>query len=235
MKLKKQPAEHHAEEGRWMRDVILGANDGFVSILGLVSGVAAATHDSKAVVLAGVAGAIAAAISMALGNYISIKSQMEVYNAEIEREKREIRELPEVEEQEIRELYAKKGFRGRELEMVVNRITSDEKVWLQVMMEEELGLKQESMGAPVKSAAFTGVAFAIAAAFPIAPFLLMPAEKALLLSVVFTLIALFAVGAAKTFFTKSSALKSGIEMVAVGAAASAVTYVIGSALGVEIS
>lgn len=230
-----QHFEGHVPEGRWMRDVILGANDGFVSILGLVSGVAAATNDSKAVVLAGVAGAIAAAISMALGNYISVKSQMEVYNAEIEREKKEIKELPQVERQEIRELYAKKGFRGSELEMVVKRITSDKKVWLQVMMEEELGLKQENLGAPVKSAALTGIAFAIASVFPIASFVFLPAEKALLPSVASTLIALFAVGAAKTIFTKRSALKSGTEMVAVGAAASAVTYLIGSALGVAIS
>lgn len=160
---------------------------------------------------------------------------MEVYHAEIEREKQEIRELPEVEKQEIRELYSKKGFRGRELEMVVKRITSNEGVWLQVMMEEELGLKKENLGAPAKSAVLTGIAFIVAAFFPIFPFLFLPAGKALPAAVASTLVALFAVGAAKTVFTKTSAFKSGVEMVLVGAAASALTYLVGSVAGISIS
>lgn len=229
------PEDHSAFGGRSIRDVILGANDGFVSILGLVSGVAGGTANNSLVVLAGVAGAIAAAISMALGNYISIKSQIEVYKAEIERERREIEEMPAAEKQEVREMYAKKGFRGKELELVVKRLTTDKKVWLKVMMEEELGLREGDLGRPKLSAALTGGAFIVASVFPIVPYVFFPVQQALLHSVALTMLAVFVVGAAKTFFTKRPWLRSGLEMAVIAALSSAIAYVVGQAIGVTIS
>jgi len=211
-----------------MRSVILGANDGFVSLLALVAGVTGGTFDNSIIILAGVAGAIAGAISMAVGNYISVKSEREVYESEIEREKREIRENPEEEIQEVHDMYYAKGFRGKQLEKIVKHLTSNKKRWLDVMMKEELGLFKEKFEDPVKLALFTGVAFVLASVVPIIPFFLFPAANALIISVIVTGAALFFSGVAKTLFTKKNMIKSGIEMSVIGLLATAVTFSIGS-------
>lgn len=225
------PEDHDPWGGKALRDVILGANDGFVSILGLVSGVAGGTSDGRFVVLAGVAGALAATISMALGNYVSVKSQVEVHKAQIAREKRELEEMPDIERDEVRRIYYKKGFRGKQLEAVVRKLTSDKERWLRVMLEEEVGIRPDDLGNPVRSAALTGGAFALASLFPIVPFAFMPVAQALPVAVGLTIAAVFAVGVAKTAFTHRFWLKSGLEMVLIAAASSALAFVAGNAIG----
>lgn len=224
------PEDHDPLGGKALRDVVLGANDGFVSILGLVSGVAGGTSDSRFVVLAGAAGALAATISLALGNYISVKSQVEVHKAQIAREKRELKEMPEIERDEVRRIYYKKGFRGKQLEAVVRKLTSNKERWLRVMLEEEVGIRPDDLGDPVRSAALTGGAFTVAALFPIVPFLFFPAGIALQIAIGLTFTAIFAVGVAKTAFTHRAWFKSGLEMVLIAAASSAVAFAAGNAI-----
>ena len=211
-----------------MRSLILGVNDGLVSILALVAGVTGGTFETNIIILAGIAGAIAGAISMAVGNYISVKSEIEFYHSEIEREKREIREKPEEEIAEVREMYRKKGFKGKQLEDIVKHLTANEKRWLDVMMKEELGFHHEKFETPVKLAILTGVAFIIASIIPIVPYFFLSAKPALVLSLILTGIVLFAAGAAKTLFTRKSWILSGAEMLIIGMLATAATFTIGS-------
>lgn len=225
------PEDHDPWGGKALRDVVLGANDGFVSILGLVSGVAGGTSDARFVVLAGVAGALAATMSMALGNYISVKSQIEVAKAQIAREKRELEEMPDIERDEVRRIYYKKGFRGRQLDAVVKKLTADKDRWLRVMLEEEVGIRPDDLGNPVRSALLTGGSFAVASLFPIVPFALLPVSQALPMAVAATFAAVFAVGVAKTIFTHRHWLKSGLEMVLIAAASSTLAFLAGSVLG----
>lgn len=220
--------EYHAVLGQGgIRDVILGANDGFVSILGLVTGVATGTSESGIVVLAGVVGAVAAAISMALGNYISVKSQIEVYTAQIEQEKKEMKEMPDVERLEVREIYQQKGFRGKQLDAIVKHLTKDKKRWLNVMLQEELGIRPNDLGHPVQSGVVTGVAFSAAAAFPILPYVFLPVGAALWTSVAATLLAVFATGAIKSNLTKRSWWISGLEMALIAGIAAAIGFFAG--------
>lgn len=219
---------HEPDLGRTgLRDIILGTNDGFVSILGLVTGVAGGAADAGIVVLAGVVGAVAAAMSMALGNYISVKSQIEVFKAQIEDEKRALRRAPAVERRHIRAIYHKKGFRGKQLDGIVRHLTSDKTRWLNVMLQEELGIHPHSLGHPVKSGVMTGVAFAVAAAFPILPYAFLPVPEALGVSVAFTLLAVFTTGAFKSLFTKRPWLVSGLEMMLIAGIAAALGFLAG--------
>lgn len=225
------PEDHDPIGGRSLRDVILGANDGFVSILGLVTGVAGGTSNASTVVLAGVAGAIAAALSMGLGNYISVKSQREVFRAKREREIREIETIPEIERAEVRRIYARKGFKGKELDLVVRRLTADKALWLDVMMKEELNIHEEDFQNPWLNAFLTGFAFALASVFPILPYLLFPLNTAVSYSVILTLSAVFCVGAAKTVFTNRSPLTSGAEMALIAAFSAGLAFLVGNLIG----
>ncbi len=211
-----------------MRSLILGVNDGLVSILALVAGVTGGTSETNIIILAGIAGAIAGAISMAFGNYISVKSEIELYHSEIERERREIRNKPKEEIDEVRRIYRQKGFKGKQLDGIVKHLTANEKRWLDVMMKEELGLHHEKFESPVKLALVTGLAFIVASIIPLVPYLFLSAKTALIISIVLTSIALFGAGAAKTLFTRKSWLISGVEMLAIGMLATAVTFTIGS-------
>ncbi len=231
--------ETHVRAGGMVKDVVLGMNDGLVSIFSLVAGVSAGTSGTAAgnqfVIIAGVAGAIAGALSMAFGTYISNKSQNEFYEEEFNREREEIETLSEVEKEEIRTLYRLKGFKGKQLEGAVKTITSNKDVWLRVMMLEELGLAEENIQNPVKLAAANGAAFAIASLFPIAPYFFLQNSQALLASAVLSTVALFAAGAVKSRFTQKNWLKSGTEMMLVGIAAAAITYAVGWLFNVSIS
>ena len=226
--------KEHYTDGGDVRDAILGANDGFVSILGLVSGVAGGSNSSGLVVLAGAAGAFAAAVSMALGNYISVKSQIEVYRAEVEKERYEMEHYPQVEELEIRDIYRERGLRGKALDDVVRAIVADKNVWLNVMLVEELGFKKGKQGDPMRSALITGGAFTVAAVFPILPYVLLPIQSAITFSLVLTLAGVFIMGALKSKLTKLNWLESGLEMVVIAGVAAGVSYFVGQWLGVHI-
>ncbi len=223
--------EKRSSDGSKLRDAILGGQDGLVNVLGLVLAVASATNDARVVIIAGLAGLAAESISMAAVAYTSQRAARDFYQRELEREQWEIEHMPEVEREEIRHLYYQKGFRGRELESVVNRITSDKRVWLSVMMSEELKLQREDWD-PVSSGLLVGIAAVVGSIIPLLPFFYFPVSNGIWVSTVLSIGVLFAVGAVKAHLTVGNWIKSGIEVAAVGTAAALLGYLIGKVLAV---
>lgn len=221
----------HSPKGRAIREVIYGATDGLVTSLGFVIGVFGALRESRIILITGIAGATAGSLSMGFSAYISSKSQSEFFLAEIERERREMREMPDKEREEVRKIYRAKGFHGEELEQVVRRITANPKVWLRCMMEEELGLIVESFDRPWVVGIVTAASYVLGAALPILPYTVSNAGAAFPWSVGLSIAALFGLGAGKTVLTRTSAWKSGFELMAIGLLSAAVGFCIGQLTG----
>jgi len=225
----------HRGGGGTIRDFIFGINDGLVSTLSLVSGVAGASPGRGVVLLAGIAGMLAGAISMAAGAYISTKSQREVYEAEISREQEELELEPEEEKEELRILYQLKGFSPEEAERMVERLSQDQELFLEGLVREELGLMPESFPNSWKAGAFSGGAFIIGAVFPLFSFFFLDGAPALVTGAALSIGALFVIGVLKTLFTGLSWLKSGLEMVGIGLFATVVTFFVGRLFGVQLT
>lgn len=223
--------EKKATQGGALSDVILGGQDGLVNVLGIVLGVASATSDQFIVLIAGLVATFAESISMAAVAYTSVRAEQDHYRRELEQEKWEIDHVPEVEEEEIRLIYMKKGYRGAELAKVVKSVVSNRDLWLSVMMAEELGLPPIETQNPVRSAAIVGVSALVGSIFPLLPFMFMPVAPAILVSLVFSTMVLFAVGAYKARITVGNWVKSGIEMAAIGMVAAIAGWLIGTVLG----
>ena len=235
--MKKSLQEHQVERHKGIsrsniRDFILGFQDGLVNTLGLVLGVATAVQSSNLVLISGLVTAFAESVSMAAVAYTSTKAARDFYESQLEREKKEIREIPHIEVQEIRDIYSKKGFRGKQLEAIVKKITSNKKLWLDTMMAEELRLLPEDYEKPVKSAFVVGVSAVIGSLVPVVPFFFLPVKLGMAYALAFSILTLFAVGAVKARITIGNWKKSGIEMAIVGTVAALVGYVVGSLLGV---
>ncbi len=220
-----------------IREIVFGYNDGSVSILALLSGVTSGALTREQILVAGISAVVAGGISMAMGNYISSKSEIEYHESEIDREEREIEEIPEVEREEIRQIYMKKAqFAEEELNFIVNRITGDKKTWLDTMMKEELGLFKERFENPIKLGLIMFSTFVAGGILPIIPFLILPTTHAsLLAAVAVTFVSLFTIGVWKTTFTKRNWLFSGAEMVFVGILATLIPYLIGQFLPAILS
>lgn len=221
----------HTPKGRAVREVIYGAADGIVTSLGFVIGVFGALRESRIILITGIAQASAGALSMGFSAYISSKSQTEFFLAEIERERREIQEMPDKEKEEVRKIYRSKGFSGSELEIVVDRITSNPKVWLRCMMEEELGLIFESFDVPWVVGGITAASYALAAFLPIVPYALSQPTAAFPWSTGISVFALLGLGVGKTWLTRTSPLRSGLELVTIGLICALVGYGIGRLVG----
>jgi len=217
--------------GEFTRDLIFGLNDGLVSNFSLIAGVSGAGAPRTVVVLAGVAGLLAGAFSMATGAYLSHTSHREVIDREVSRVRDEIAYAPEEERDELRRIYLAKGFTDDEAEMLVRRITADPQRWLETLVAEKLGLSLHRGPSPALDSTFTGGGFAVGAAVPLIPFLAAGGVGALLAAGIVSLLALFSMGAAKSLITARSALRSGAEMVVIGACAAVVTNVVGRLLG----
>ncbi len=232
----KQHVEKHKtnDTGQKLRDFILGGQDGLVNVLGVILGVATATNNVGIVIIAGLAATFAESISMAAVAYTSIKAEKEFYQSEVEREKREIDEEPEMEKHEIREIYYEKGFRGKDLELIVDKITADKKIWLNVMMREELNLSDRDLKNPLNNAIVVGVSALYGSVIPLAPFFFLPISQAIIASLILSLITLFAAGALKAKYLGRNALKSGLELAAIGMTAALVGYAIGAVLGATV-
>jgi VIT1/CCC1 family predicted Fe2+/Mn2+ transporter len=220
----------HRVEGSGIRDATLGANDGLVSVLTIIAGAAGATT-GRAVLLAGVAALVGGAISMGIGGYVSAKAYRAYFRKELEREMREMRDVPEIEREEIREVYRARGFEGELLETVVRTITSDPKVWLRVMMQEELGLSQ-GFGEPLGAALTVSISFLLGGAVPVIPFIFGSGVGVLAISFLLTAIALIAAGTVRTRFTGEPPVRAGAELVAMAAVGVGVAYGIGRLLHV---
>ena len=222
------------ESGGNLRAAVFGVNDGLVSNASLILGVAGASGDGTIILLSGTAGLMAGAFSMAAGEYVSVKSQREMYEYQISLEREELEQYPEAEAEELALIYEARGLDRDEAKRIATSITSNKEKALVTLAREELGLNPEQLGSPSGAAAASFVSFAIGALIPLLPFLLVRGTAALEISIAATAVALFAVGACMSLFTGRSALKSGLRMLAIGAGAGAVTYAIGNVLGVTL-
>ena len=216
----------------WIGDAIYGVNDGLGAIFGIVSGVSGATvGNSKYVLLAGIAGMIASALSMGSGAYLAAKSEREIYEAEVARE-REAIEMNAPESRELLSLYYQvKGLPEEDAEQVVEHIAKDENQFLRALAAERLNSTEDALRSPMTSAVSGALSTAIGAFIPIIPFFFMRGYEAIIASAIVSLAAHFAVGAAKSLITVRSWWSSGLEMTLVGAVEGIVTYIIGIGLG----
>jgi VIT1/CCC1 family predicted Fe2+/Mn2+ transporter len=220
------------QAGSWIGDAIYGVNDGLGAIFGIVSGVSGATAgDSKYVLLAGLSGMIASALSMGSGAYLAAKSEREIYVAELEREREAIR-MNGAEARELLALYYQvKGLPEEDAFHVVDHIARDPEQMLRALAGERLGSSEEALSNPMVSASSGALSTAVGATIPIIPFFFMHGIEAVIAAAVISLVAHFAVGAAKSLITVRSWWSSGLEMTVVGAVEGAVTYGIGILLG----
>ena len=221
----------HKRGGGWLGDAIYGANDGLGAVFGIVSGVAGYTGGaaSNLVLISGLAGMLASALSMGSGAFLATKSEREVYQAEIGREKREIEEDPEEEQEELALFYQLKGFTEDESRMLASRLAEKPEQFLRTLAHEELGLSEDSFPNPWVAAVSATISTALGAFIPIIPFFFLSGITAIIVAAIISLVAHFAVGAAKTLVTGRSWFNSGMEMTVVGGIEAVITYVLGAA------
>jgi len=215
--------------GLYIRDIVYGANDGIVTTFAVVAGVAGANLSPKVVLILGFANLLADGLSMGLGNYLGTKSQQEYAKKRRQNEEWEVKHLPELETQEIKAIFQKKGYRGKDLTNLTRLITHNKKAWIDTMMIDELGIFPEKLPHPFKNGLATFIAFAIAGLFPLLPYIFsrhLPLSS-FDTSIVTTVVALFSVGALRTFITKKPWLTAGLEMLFVGAIAAIAAYLAG--------
>ena len=222
--------EPHLTESTSMRDFVFGFGDGVNTSLGIAAGVGGADASSDIIILAALVAMFTGAKAMAVQNYLAVKSHRELLKSEIDRENWEIENKPEVEREEIEDIYKAKGFTGKDLEMIVNKITSDKKVWLNTMLTEELNLNLDIAGHPLKSALIMFVSFLVGGILPIIPFFFSTGLTPLLIAVGISLSASFIVGAVKSRMANTSLIKGGIEMAGLGTGIALIGYGIGTEL-----
>jgi VIT1/CCC1 family predicted Fe2+/Mn2+ transporter len=229
---------HRSGRSGTLRAVIFGVSDGLVSNLALVMGVAGASGPDGSsghfILLAGIAGLLAGAFSMAAGEYISMQSQRELFERQIALERAEMEAMPEEEEAEMASLYRAKGFPEDEARAIAHRLFEDPERALDQLIREELGLDPDELGAPFGAAFGSFVAFAIGAFVPVIPYLLGAGVGAFVAAIGLSLVALFAVGAGVSLLTGRGVLFSGARQVGIGAAAAIVTFIVGSLIGVSV-
>ncbi len=226
---------HRSARSGTIRAVIFGVSDGLVSNLALVMGVAGASDQGGFVLLAGIAGLLAGAFSMAAGEYISMQSQRELFERQIELEKAELEAMPEEEQRELAAIYMSKGFPRDEAERIAERMFRDPKLALDTLVREELGLDPDELGSPWGAAIGSFLAFAVGAVIPVIPYLFGSGTAVFFVSLAMSLAALFVVGAAVSLLTGRSMLYSGVRQMGIGAAAAGVTYLVGSLIGVAVT
>ena len=220
--------ERHVRGGGWIGQAIYGINDGLGAAFGVVSGVAGATHvNSSFVLLSGFASMVASALSMGSGAYLAEKSQKEVHEAEMNRERMEIENNPEEEQQELSLFYQLKGFTEAEADAMAARMAQNPEEMLKTLAHEELGLSEQAFPNPWKSAVSATAATAIGAAVPVLPYVFTAGVPALVISFVISTLAHFGVGAAKVVVTGRSWWRSGLEMMLIGLGEAAITFGIG--------
>jgi VIT1/CCC1 family predicted Fe2+/Mn2+ transporter len=225
-----------ARHGNALRAGVLGSTDGLVSNLSLVMGVAGSGAARETIIVAGLAGVVAGSLSMALGEYLSVQSARELFANELAIEERQLADSPDAEVAELREIYARKGVpAAMARDLAEHMVRSDPRLALDTMAREELGFDPTELGGSAWVAAGTSFAlFALGALVPVLPFLVSSAQPALVAAAVLSGIALFALGAGITRLTGVAPLRSGFRQLAIGAAAAAITYAIGVAVGTAL-
>lgn len=219
----------HVRGTGWIGDAIYGVNDGLGAVFGIVSGMAGYTGGSEVVLAAGLAGTLASALSMGAGAYLASKSEREVYESEVSRERKEIEEDPHEELLELELFYQLKGFSAEQASAMAERLQQEPKQFLRTLVHEELGLSEEHFPNPLHSTVSALLSTAVGGFIPIVPFFFTVGMPAVVASFVISTLAHFAVGALKALVTTRPWWASGLEMTAVGILEAAVTYGLGVA------
>ncbi len=234
--LSKFESRHKSVGGNALRAAVLGANDGLVSNMSLVMGVAGALVSNNTILLTGIAGLLAGAISMALGEWLSVQSSRELHLRQIELETEELEASPEEEKKELILLYQAKGMTVFEAKKLAEKAFETKDSAIETLIIEELGINKEELGGSAWEAAITSfVLFAIGAIIPLFPFFILEGNNAIYLSVGASIIGLFGIGAAITLFTGKGVFYSGMRQVFFGLAAAAITFGIGTLIGVSLA
>lgn len=215
-----------------LSDFILGAQDGLVNVLGVVLGIAAATNDVRVVLVAGLATTFAESISMGAVAFTTTLADADLYQSEREREYRHVLEAPNLETREIRDIYESKGFKGELLDRIVGTITSNQDVWVAVMMAEEHQLAPVNRKSALRAAWVVGFSALIGSLVPIVPFLFLPVSTSMWVSVLVTALVLFAIGVYKARMTVGKPMRSGLEMMMIGTLSAMAGYLVGVLLKV---
>jgi VIT1/CCC1 family predicted Fe2+/Mn2+ transporter len=226
---------HRTGGGGTLRATIFGVSDGLVSNTALIMGFAGAQAEGQFVLLAGVAGLLAGSFSMAAGEYVSMRAQRELFERQIQLERDELETAPEEEERELALIYRAKGLPQEEAESVAARLMEDPEVALDTLVREELGLDPSTLGSPWGASIGSFLAFAAGALVPVIPFFFGADASApfVVAAAALSAVSLFAVGASLSLFTGRGALLSGVRQLGLGAAAAALTFGIGSIIGVS--
>ncbi len=227
--------EWHGGGAESIRNVIYGVNDGLTATLGVLAGVGGASVDPRVVLIGGLSAMVASGVSMAGGAYLATKSQREVFEGQLERERAEIEAMPELEKAELVEIYRSKGLTPDEAKTIVDRITQDKKVWLETQAREELGLDVSQFENPVREGLVAGISTLIGGAIPVIGYLVgrflagsrFSGLGSLAFAFFFCAVFLFLIGSARSFFTGKGGVRSGLEMLGVGTVVAALTYGVG--------
>ena len=235
IQLSKFESRHRSVGGNAIRAAVLGGNDGLVSNFSLVMGIAGATSGQEGVLLAGVAGLLAGALSMALGEWISVKSSQELYENQMQIEMEELETNPDGEMKEIALIYIAKGIPEAQAHDIAAEIMKDTSTAHELLVREELGINPEELkGSAIEAAVYSFILFALGAVIPVLPFMFTSGMQAVQISVAFSAVGLFLIGSAITLFTGKSVWFSGFRQVLFGLAAAAVTFGIGKIIGVAL-
>jgi VIT1/CCC1 family predicted Fe2+/Mn2+ transporter len=216
----------HRADSR-LSEVILGGQDGLVNVLGVILGVAAATHDPRIVIAAGLAATFAESVSMGAVAYTSTLAETDLYHSEREREYRHIHLAPDVEIEEIRSIYREKGFEGETLDKIVEVITANPDVWVAVMMSEEFKMAPPEKSRALGSALVVGLSALIGSLIPMVPFFFLDVNLSIWISIFVAALTLFAAGVYKARITVGRPFRSGLQMALIGTISALAGYAVG--------
>ncbi len=225
-----QPERH--VQGNWLRDVILGGQDGLVNVLGIVLGVSAANGGNQIIIAASLAAAFAESVSLAAVAYTSALAEKDHYAKELERETYEVETVSDIERAKLKDIYARRGFSGQILDDIVAHITSDKDLWVKTMMVDELGLQPVDTNSILKRSSIVGTAALLASFVPIFPFIIFSGSTASILALVISAAILFFVGVYEARSYVGVWWKKGAQMAAIGLGAALVGYLIGKLFSV---
>lgn len=222
---------HGSRLGPYIQDIVYGGNDGIVTTFAVVAGTVGAAMPHYIIVILGLANLLADGLSMATGAYLSLRSELDQYERVRKEELQEIKTDPEIEREEVREIFASKGFKGKELETVVRVITSNKEVWADTMMTEEHGMTREASAQPLLHGFMTFLSFAIFGSIPLLPYLLgVQSDQRFGTAIISTAAALFILGLARSYITRERIFRGPFEILTVGALGAVVAYAIGVGL-----
>jgi VIT1/CCC1 family predicted Fe2+/Mn2+ transporter len=234
-KIVREPWHRWAGGGSALRAAVFGANDGLVSNASLIIGVAGADPNPKVVLLAGVAGLLAGGFSMAAGEYISVRTQRELLEHQIELERKELKDHPAEEAGELAAIYEGKGVPHALAKTMARRILSDPKKGLATLAKEELGLDPAGLASPYQAAGASFLSFAVGAVIPLVPYILAGGAAAFRGTIIATAVSLLGVGASMSLFTGRSPVRGALRQAVIGAFAAGATFLVGKLLGVSVS